>query len=148
MEMSPEMIAHEYRTAANKAKQIEILANLNLCQPRDIAELLREQGEELPKIWTDRLEKPRRSAAKDKGRPKENSKRRRNSSSAPPSPEGGQEASPSEAEGISVATLRTLLEGLPEGCTVMLDGGPARIVRFSRVYDATQNDTNDEVRIS
>lgn len=46
--MDPGEIVIDYRRAANKTKQIEVLANLNACQPRDIAELLQERGEELP----------------------------------------------------------------------------------------------------
>lgn len=63
--MDPGEIVVDYRRAANKQKQIDVLANLNACQPRDIAELLQERGEELPKIWLTKLEKPRRGSPED-----------------------------------------------------------------------------------
>lgn len=63
--MDPGEIVVDYRRAANKQKQIDVLANLNACQPRDIAELLQERGEELPKIWLTKLKKPRRGSPED-----------------------------------------------------------------------------------
>ena len=57
MEMTPLEIASEYRTAANKTKQIKVLAELNLCSHRRIAEILQEQGEELPGHWKEKLAK-------------------------------------------------------------------------------------------
>ena len=57
MEMPPLQIASEYRTAANKSKQIKVLAELNLVTQRRIAEILQEQGEELPGHWKEKLEK-------------------------------------------------------------------------------------------
>ena len=57
MEMSPLQIASEYRTAKNKSKQIGVLAELNCVTQRRIAEILQEQGEELPGHWKEKLEK-------------------------------------------------------------------------------------------
>lgn len=47
MTMTPEEIAREYRTAGDKKKQIGILADLNCCTKREIAQILVEQGEEV-----------------------------------------------------------------------------------------------------
>lgn len=58
MEMTPLQIASEYRTAANKSKQIKVLAELNLVTQRRIAEILQEQGEELPGHWKEKLATP------------------------------------------------------------------------------------------
>ena len=57
MEMSPLQIASEYRTAKNKSKQIGVLAELNACTQRQIAQILQEQGEELPGHWKEKLAK-------------------------------------------------------------------------------------------
>lgn len=58
MEMSPLQIASEYRTAANKSKQIKVLAELNCVTQRQIAQLLADQGEELPGHWKEKLATP------------------------------------------------------------------------------------------
>lgn len=48
MTMTNEEICREYRQAKTPLKQIRILADLNGCTKREIAEILREAGEELP----------------------------------------------------------------------------------------------------
>ena len=45
LQMPVEENVRDYREAADKVKQIGILADLNLCKKKQIAELLREQGE-------------------------------------------------------------------------------------------------------
>ena len=50
--MSAEDIAREYRQAASQTKQIGILADLNACTKKEIAEVLLEQGCEVPKWYT------------------------------------------------------------------------------------------------
>lgn len=55
MTMGPHEIATDYRTAANKALQIKILAELNAVTPLEIARILRQQGEPLPKRWAEKL---------------------------------------------------------------------------------------------
>lgn len=67
-QMDPGEIVTEYRTAANRQKQITILADHNNCSERDIAELLQERGEPLPKKHLDMLDKPRRESQKVKRR--------------------------------------------------------------------------------
>jgi len=64
MQMGPKEIAVEYRTAANKQKQIKVLADLNQCAERKIAEILAAEGEELPKTWQEQLRKPARRSRK------------------------------------------------------------------------------------
>ena len=64
MQMGPKEIARDYRTAANKMKQIVILAELNQCAERRIAEILDAEGEELPKKWQAQLQKPARRSRK------------------------------------------------------------------------------------
>lgn len=71
MQMGPKEIAVEYRTAANKQKQIKVLAELNQCAERRIAEILAAEGEELPKKYEAILKKPaRRSWKYPEGEPK------------------------------------------------------------------------------
>ncbi|MBQ6398405.1 MAG: hypothetical protein IJI06_09715 [Oscillospiraceae bacterium] len=60
MTMDKAEIAIDYRRAANKQKQIKILAELNQCAERKIAEILVDAGEELPKKWQEQLLKPAR----------------------------------------------------------------------------------------
>lgn len=64
MQMGPKEIAVEYRTAANKQRQIKVLAELNQCAERKIAEILDAEGEELPKKCADQLSKPARRSRK------------------------------------------------------------------------------------
>ncbi|HIU80042.1 MAG TPA: hypothetical protein IAC67_03910 [Candidatus Coproplasma excrementipullorum] len=52
MEMSPEEIVRDYRTAKNKGKQVTILAELNGCTREDIIAVLSAGGinpKELPR---------------------------------------------------------------------------------------------------
>ena len=58
MEMTELQIASEYRTGLNKAKTIKVLAELNAVTQRRIAEILQEQGEELPGHWKEKLAQP------------------------------------------------------------------------------------------
>lgn len=44
MEMTPHEIARDFRTAKNKHTQIQILADLNLCKPSDIVDILYAEG--------------------------------------------------------------------------------------------------------
>ena len=64
MQMDNTEIAIDYRRAANKQKQIKILAQLNQCAERKIAEILVDAGEELPKKWQEQLLKPSRRSWK------------------------------------------------------------------------------------
>ena len=58
MEMTALQIASEYRTGKDKTKTIKVLAELNAVTQRRIAEILQEQGEELPGHWKAKLEQP------------------------------------------------------------------------------------------
>lgn len=64
MQMGPKEIAVEYRTAANRQKQIKVLAQLNQCAERRIAEILAAEGEDLPKKWQEQLRKTARRSRK------------------------------------------------------------------------------------
>lgn len=137
-EMDADLIVSDYRQAANKQKQIEILANLNLCSPREIAALLRDHGEELPARWVKALEKPAKDSEENRRKMSEAAKARaakaREAKAAPP--------------GVSVGELRRLLTDLPESCPVLLDGDrPLLRVSFSRQYDAGSQATTDAVRL-
>lgn len=67
LQMDPGEIVREYRAAANKTKHVRVLADLNACTGRDIAELLADQGEELTAYWQTVVAKPR---GRGRGRPK------------------------------------------------------------------------------
>ena len=64
MTMDKAEIVIDYRRAANKQKQIRILAQLNQCAERKIAEILVDAGEELRKKWQEQLLKPARRSWK------------------------------------------------------------------------------------
>lgn len=51
MTMTPAEIAADYRQAKTPLKQIGILADLNQCSRKEIVDILREQGCELPKFY-------------------------------------------------------------------------------------------------
>lgn len=55
--MTKEEICRDYRLAANKRDQIKVLAELNACSKQKIAEMLIEDGQEVPK-WYQKKEEP------------------------------------------------------------------------------------------
>lgn len=132
LQMTPESICSEFRQAANKQKQIDILANLNLCSPREIACLLRDNGEELPKKWVDTLQKPARKYTAPKPKP------------------AAEQKTPAEADvGITVGKLRELLADLPDATRVMLSEVDALgAVSFRRDYIADQDRTYDTLTLT
>ncbi len=48
MQMSNRNIVKEYKESKNKAQQIKILADMNLCAPKDIKKILIEAGCAVP----------------------------------------------------------------------------------------------------
>lgn len=141
-QMEPDLIVSDYRQAANKQKQIEILANLNLCSPREIACLLRDRGEELPSRWVKQLEKPSKMSEENRRRMSEAQKARQARIREEKARQDG-------FQGVTVGELRRLLADLPESCPVLMDGdAPLMRVSFFRQYDAGSQTTTDAVRIS
>lgn len=55
--MTKEEICRDYRLAANKREQIKVLADLNACTKQQIADILIEDGQEVPK-WYQKKEEP------------------------------------------------------------------------------------------
>lgn len=55
--MTKEEICGYYKLAANKREQIKILAELNACTKQQIADILIEDGQEVPK-WYQKKEEP------------------------------------------------------------------------------------------
>ena len=137
MEMSPLQIASEYRTAKNKSKQIGVLAELNACTQRQIAQILQEQGEELPGHWKEKLEKGLktkpvsdrylREAIVEAVTPDTSS-----GAAAPPSPQGeGKEGAALSLDEIRQAALRLIADRCssmePARCQGMVVGIAALI---------------------
>ena len=56
--MSTEEILYSYHNAACRTKQIGILADLNACSRDEIARILEENGEEIPKRKYSKRKKP------------------------------------------------------------------------------------------
>ena len=122
LQMEESEICSEYKNAANKVKQIDILADLNLCQPRTIAEILVKNGLEIPKMWQERLKKPARRIKKT----------------------GPAETTVSSDSGITIGTLIALLSDLPPETPVMLDTNTTlRWVTFMREYSAETASARD-----
>ena len=66
MVMTTDEIVSMYRQAADKTKQIPILADLNLCKPRDIVAVLRQEGEKIPAAYDPEKNKKYRDKAAGK----------------------------------------------------------------------------------
>lgn len=62
MIMTDKEIIQEYREAKNKATQIKILADENLCRQADIVAILREAGQPVPNMWLNKKEKEEKIA--------------------------------------------------------------------------------------
>lgn len=86
MVMTKEDICREYRLAANKVGKVKILADMNLCTKQQIADILIEDGQEVPKWYRKKTkeEVPKEvpeeedvesSEAEPKEKPKEEPKR-------------------------------------------------------------------------
>lgn len=82
MVMTKEDICREYRLAANKVGKVKILADMNLCTKQQIADILIEDGQEVPKWYLKKTkeetpkEEPKEEAVEiPKEEPKEEPKR-------------------------------------------------------------------------
>lgn len=62
--MDPGEILRDYNAAANRDRQIPVLAELNCCKPMEIALCLRDQGAEFSATWRARLSAHDRKAGK------------------------------------------------------------------------------------
>lgn len=157
--MDPGEIVVDYRRAANKTKQIDVLANLNLCEPRDIAELLRDRGEELPKVWQTKLEKPRRGSKAEPSAPALTPPKT-NPPPAPPlppveevlanpkllaPPPARRQPKPLPGKAVTVSKLLELLGDLPGETPVLLeDCAPVCGVSFVRDFDIESGGTLED----
>lgn len=123
MTMGPHEIATDYRTAANKALQIKILAELNATTPLEIARILYQQGEILPKRWSEKL------AAED---PTE---------AAPTPPPAAQEV-------ITVGLLRQYTEQLPPDTRILLpgDSSATRLI-FTQCFAADTGEKSSTLQL-
>lgn len=82
MVMTKEDICREYRLAANKVGKVKILADMNLCTKQQIADILIEDGQEVPKWYRKKTkeeaskeESKEEAAEAPKEEPKEEPKR-------------------------------------------------------------------------
>jgi len=158
--MDPGEIVVDYRRAANKTKQIDVLANLNACQPRDIAELLQERGEELPKVWQTKLDKPRRGSKAEPSAPAITPPKTNPPPAPPlppvedvlanpallaPPPARRRDRAPT-GKAVTVSKLLELLRDLPGETPVLLeDSQPLCGVSFVRDFDIEHGTLEDRV---
>lgn len=156
--MTQDEIFAMYRDAKHKAKQIDILAELNCCSAPDIARLLHEHGFDLPYKYRDC------PSHVSRGSPEHQAKTLAKISAAPEAvsdpdteaPEiksasvsaGSPEPAPAEAAGLCVGDLIAQLQGLPDGIRVTVGGGPVTTVAFVREYSARTGETRTEVILS
>ena len=64
MTMTKDEIVRDYKAAKTPAKQIAVLADLNVCTKKEIVEILREAGCELPAYYN---KKPKQEKPEDLG---------------------------------------------------------------------------------
>lgn len=129
MQMDPGEILRDFNAAENKTKQIQVLADLNVCKPMEIARVLQEQGAELPATWVSRLKRSEETAAV-----REELKRRkpRQTPAFQPEPETAEPAA-----WITADVLLQLLARVPSDTPVRLLGnGVATSVNFLEHFDA------------
>lgn len=68
--MTNEEICRDYRLAKQKVKQIGILADLNECTRKEIVEILKASGEELPYLYQSHTQPRKRTTAAPPEAPK------------------------------------------------------------------------------
>lgn len=110
LQMDPGEILREYNAAANKDKQITILADLNACRPMEIALCLREQGAALSGTWRARLSAHDRKESKKKDPPPEPEKTDANAGAC------------GRFQPLTAGQLQELLAGVPEDTPVQIVG--------------------------
>lgn len=112
MQMTPEEIVREYRTAKHKTEQIKILADLNVCSRGEIARILDEAGEKIDKRFLSK-----RLPAAPVSDPE------------PPLP-------PPPAE-LTLEVLRMIIEGVRGDALLTINGRSPAGVRLQAEFDAT-----------
>ena len=129
MVMTPEEIARDYRTAKSPRAQIGILAELNDCTKAEIAHILMEAGETVPKYY-----QPNTSAS--------DSATADHPDDIPeltePQPE--LESTADDRTGHTLFTLAELWDmcdriGTPIDATVTVNGEKIKTVTLSSIYD-------------
>ncbi len=147
MIMDPGEIAREYRTAANKNKQIPILAQLNSCSALKIAQILKDQGEDLTATWEGKLaghdaEKARLDGYRRRKRPpaEEAAPEEPEEIMAAPPPE---EPAPEPPKILTAGVLRRILERIPADTPIRLHNeGTASLAAYTESYDAETGRTD------
>jgi len=114
MNMTNEEIVRNYREAKKKLNQIKILADMNECKSRDIAQLLIEAGESVPSIF---LGQTRGKKIQRKPKDPEDTKPARESFELETTTE------PAESTGLlTVADLIEVMKTLPQNVPILGDG--------------------------
>ncbi len=136
MTMDPGEIAREFRTASNKNKQIFILAQLNSCSPFKIAQILKDQGEELSANWERAL------AGYDVAQERLDEYRRRHE--RPPAEAAApEEPEPEPPKILTAGVLRRILERVPADTPIRLHNeGTASLANYTESYDAETGRTD------
>ena len=130
--MSGNDILKEYKEAADKRAQVKILADLNACKPREIAEFLSQCGQEVDKryFWEPPPPRKRKPAAQPitpEPDPEEPA----------PAPEPEPKAEEPEEPCMTAGVLAALLAKVDPEAPVWLDGvGPASGFLVSVCYGA------------
>ena len=148
MIMDPGEIAREYRTASNKNKQIPILAQLNSCSPLKIAQILKDQGEELTATWDGKLaghdaEKARLDGYRRRKRPPSEEAAPEEPEEIMAAPTPAEEPKPEAPKILTAGVLRRILERLPADTPIRLHNeGTASLANYTESYDAETGRTD------
>ena len=148
MTMDPGEIAREYRAASNKNKQIPILAQLNSCSPLKIAQILKDQGEELTATWEGKLagndaEKARLDGYRRRKRPPSEEPAAEEPEEIMAAPTPPKEPEPEEPKILTAAVLRRILERVPDDTPIRLHGmAIATLAAYTESFDAATGETD------
>ena len=123
--MSGNDILKEYKEAADKRAQVKILADLNACKPREIAEFLLQCGQEVDKRYFREPPQRKRKPAAQPITPEPE----------PEEPASAPEAEEPEEQGMTAGVLAALLAKVDPEARVYLHGeGFAKLLCVSVAY--------------
>lgn len=140
MEMDKGQILREFNAASNKDKQITVLAELNLCQPLDIALALDEQGADLSDKWRERVRQHWAEQLPENPAPKKTRKPRTPKALPDVSRPEPQREHP---ETLTAGVLLQLLSRIPEATPIRVrgNGTAATMMAYTEAWDAATWET-------
>ena len=144
MEMDKGQILREFNAASNKDKQITVLAELNLCQPLDIALVLDEQGADLSDKWRERVKQHRAQTAEAVFAAQKKPR------TPWPLPDVcQQEPQRKRPETLTAGVLLQLLSRIPDETPIRVrgNGAAATMMAYTEAWDAVTYETQHVLEI-